>query len=244
MKNEKLLTAAIIGLCAIVGLAVLGNAYKFKYRNADTITVTGLGEQEFISDIIVWRGCLTQQSDAVEQGYAQLEANKQKVQQYLKNQGIATDQVVFMFVNVSQISEPIYSSGQYVGQKNTGYMLRQNFTVESGNVEAVENVSREISSLIAQGVNLESYAPEYFYSGLADLKLSLIETATQDARLRAAKIAQQADAKLAKLSSAKMGVFQITGSNTNEEFSAGGNFDSASKNKKARITMRLEYHLR
>lgn len=244
MKNERIYTAAILGLCAIVALAVLGNAYKFKYRNADTITVTGLGEQEFTSDIIVWRGCLTQQCASVEEGYARLEANKAKVQQYLNAKGINNDQVVFMFVNVNQMSEPIYSSGQYVGQRNTGYMLRQDFTVESSNVEAVENVSREISSLIAQGVNLDSYAPEYFFSGLKDLKLSLIETATEDARLRAEKIAEQSGAKLAKLSSARMGVFQITGSNTNEEFSAGGNFDSASKNKKARITMRLEYHLR
>lgn len=244
MKNERLFAAAIIGLCAVVGLAVLGNAYKFKYRNADTITVTGLGEQEFTSDIIVWRGCLTQQCDAVEQGYTQLEANKEKVQQYLKSKGIESSSVVFMFVNVNPTSEPIYSSGQYVGQKNTGYTLRQNFTVESGNVEAVENVSREISSLIAQGVYIESYAPEYFYSGLTDLKLSLIQTATEDARLRAEKIAEKSGAKLAKLSSAKMGVFQITGANTNEEFSAGGNFDSASKNKKARITMRLEYHIK
>ena len=41
-----------------------------------------------------------------------------------------------------------------------------------------------------------------------------------------------------------MGVFQITGANTNEEFSAGGNFNTSSKNKKARITIRLEYIVR
>lgn len=244
MKYEKIYTAAILGLFAVIALAVLGEAYKFKYKNADTITVTGLGEQEFTSDVIVWRAGLTQQATSVEQGYAQLEANKTKVQQYLISKGIEPSAVVFMFVNVNPTSEPFFSAGQYVGQKNTGYMLRQDFTIESSNVEAVENVSREISALIAQGVNIDSYAPEYFYSGLKDLKLTLIQTATQDAKLRAIKIAEQAGAKLGKLASAKMGVFQITGANTNEEFSAGGNFNSASKNKKARITMRLEYHLR
>ena len=41
-----------------------------------------------------------------------------------------------------------------------------------------------------------------------------------------------------------MGVFQITGANTNEEFSAGGSFNTSSRQKKARITMRVEYRVR
>ena len=55
---------------------------------------------------------------------------------------------------------------------------------------------------------------------------------------------KKSGAKLRKLKTARMGVFQITGANTNEEFSAGGNFNTSSKNKKARITMRLEYNIR
>ncbi len=45
-----------------------------------------------------------------------------------------------------------------------GYRLRQRFTVESSDVEKVETVSREISSLIAQGVSIEAYAPDYYYT--------------------------------------------------------------------------------
>ena len=40
-----------------------------------------------------------------------------------------------------------------------------------------------------------------------------------------------------------MGVFQITGQGSTEEDSYGGNFDIYSKNKTARITVRLEYEL-
>lgn len=43
---------------------------------------------------------------------------------------------------------------------------------------------------------------------------------------------------------ARMGVFQITGANTNEEFSAGGSFNTSSRQKKARITMRVEYRIK
>jgi uncharacterized protein len=40
-----------------------------------------------------------------------------------------------------------------------------------------------------------------------------------------------------------MGVFQITGQGSTEEDSYGGNNDTFSKNKTARITVRLEYGL-
>ena len=74
--------------------------------------------------------------------------------------------------------------------------------------------------------------------------MGLIETASADARLRAEKIAANAGAKIGRVASARMGVFQITGANTNEEFSAGGSFNTASRHKKARITMRIEYRVK
>ena len=47
-----------------------------------------------------------------------------------------------------------------------------------------------------------------------------------------------------QLLTASLGVFQITGANTNEEFSAGGSFNTSSRQKKARITMRVEYRIK
>ena len=102
----------------------------------------------------------------------------------------------------------------------------------------------KISSLIAQGVSIEAMQPDYYYTKLDDVKLSLIEKASADARVRAEKIAVNAGAKLGGVASARMGVFQITGANTNEEFSAGGSFNTSSRQKKARITMRVEYRIK
>ena len=97
-----------------------------------------------------------------------------------------------MFVNVNRQTESVYQDGRYVGDRFTGYELRQEFRIESTDVEAVESVSREISSLIAQGVRMDAEQPEYFYTKLSDLKLELIEEATADARARAEIIARNA----------------------------------------------------
>lgn len=239
--KSSIWTAAIIGLSAVLTAAVLGGAYKYKYRSENRIVVTGLGEREFTSDLIVWKGTLVEQAPAVESGYAALEANKRKVQAYLRQKGIADSSVLFMFVNVNRRTESVYQNGQYVGDRFTGYELRQEFKIESTEVEAVENVSREISSLIAQGVHMDAEQPDYFYTKLSDLKLELIEEATADAYTRADIIAREAGSSLGRLVGGRMGVFQITGANSNEALSAEGVYNSASKNKKASITMRLEY---
>ena len=242
MKNSKYI---LLGIAAVVCAIVLARAYTYKYRSQDTIVVTGLGETEFSSDLIVWSGTLTAEAQNVAAGYAEIEQSKQKVQKYLEDKGIPAAAVVFEFVNVDKQYTPVYNaSGNWAGQRFTGYQLRQRFTVESPDVEKVETVSREISSLIAQGVSIEAYAPDYYYTKLDDVKMGLIEKASADARMRAEKIAVNAGTKIGSVASARMGVFQITGTNSNEEFSAGGSFNTANRNKKARITMRIEYRIR
>ena len=235
----------IIGVAIIASAWFLARAYMYKYHAQETIVVTGLGETEFTSDLIVWNGYITAESSNVESGYAQIEASKKKVYDYITSKGIAPESVVFQFVNVNKQYESVYNSaGNWVGQRFTGYQLSQSFTIESKDVDAVENISREISSLIAQGVSIEARQPDYYYTKLDDVKLSLIEKASADARARAEKIAANAGAKIGRVASARMGVFQITGANTNEEFSAGGSFNTSSRQKKARITMRIEYRVK
>lgn len=236
---------AFIGIATIVAAAILARAYTYKYRAQDTVVVTGLGETEFTSDLIVWSGTLTAEAQNVAAGYAQIEASKAKVQAYLAQKGLPADAAVFEFVNVDKQFTAVYNdNGNWAGQRFAGYELRQRFTVESADVEKVETISREISSLIAQGVAIEAYAPDYYYTKLDDVKMGLIETASADARTRAEKIAVNAGTKIGRVASARMGVFQITGANSNEEFSAGGSFNTSSRNKKARITMRIEYRVK
>ena len=245
----------IIGVAIVISAWLLGRAYTYKYRSQDTIVVTGLGETEFASDLIVWNGEIVVETQDVASGYAQLERNKQKVLEFITSHGVAAEQltppgvtvkqVVFKFVNVHKQTEPVYSAnGNYAGQRFVGYRLSQAFSVESSDVDKVENISREISALIAQGISIEAYSPSYYYTKLDDVKLSLIEQASADARARAEKIADNAGTSIGRVASAKMGVFQITGANSNEEFSAGGSFNTSSRQKKARITMKVEYRVR
>ena len=45
----------------------------------------------------------------------------------------------------------------------TGYKLTQSVTVESKKVNLVEDVSRKITELITSDIEINSYAPSYWY---------------------------------------------------------------------------------
>ncbi|MBP3601653.1 MAG: SIMPL domain-containing protein, partial [Alistipes sp.] len=77
----------IIGVAIIASAWLLGRAYTYKFRAQDTIVVTGLGETEFASDLIVWDGEIVYETLDVATGYAQLERNKQKVLDFITSRG-------------------------------------------------------------------------------------------------------------------------------------------------------------
>lgn len=241
----KLAKYIIIAVAAVICAFVIARAYTYKYRAQDTIVVTGLGEAEFTSDLIVWNATITVDTQNIGGGYSEIKKAKEQVAAFIHKMGVPDQSVVFQFVNVNKTFDPVYNGeGNYAGQRFTGYAISQPFTVESKDVKLVEKVSREISSLIEQGITIEAGAPEYYYTKLDDVKLGLIEKASADARVRAEKIAKNAGTKIGRVASANMGVFQITGANSDEDYEAGGSFNTSSFNKKARITMRIEYRVK
>ena len=81
--NREHIKYAIIGIAIILSAYLLGRAYTYKYRSQDTVVVTGLGETEFESDLIVWSGVLTAEAAEAADGYRRIEQSKRKVSDYL-----------------------------------------------------------------------------------------------------------------------------------------------------------------
>ncbi len=238
-------TAAVIfGVAIVLASVFLANGYVERSRKQRTIDVTGLGTTDFTSDLIVWEGEVNVINSDLSSAYKELKSTKSKVREYLISKGIEKDEVVFAAVRSREKNKSIYNSeGNYVGEEFEGYVLEQSFTVESRDVEKVEGISRSITELLNEGMQLYSDAPRYYYTKLADLKLEMIAKATKDARSRAENITTNAGTDLGDVIEADMGVFQITGQNSNEEFSWGGTFNTSAKHKTATITVQLSYEL-
>jgi hypothetical protein len=215
-----------------------------KGKPDDTVSVIGLGEESFDSDLIVWRASFSRRSMELKDAYAQLNADIRKVKSYLKSRGISDDEMVFEAADISKEWSNIYDDEGNIRQTIfDGYSLIQSVKVSSKKVNVVEQTSRQVSELIDAGIELNSDAPEYYYTKLAQLKLKMIEAATKDAHERAAKIAENGGGSLGKLMFADMGVFQITAENSSEEYEWGGSFNTSSRRKTASVTIRLKYKI-
>lgn len=241
---KKNIPAILFALAIVIAAFILGNAVINRNRPQGTINVTGLGESNFTSDLIVWEGNFSRESQDLKTAYADLESDKKAVTTYLKSKGIPEDQLIFNAVSTNPQYQQNYSNdGRYLGQTFTGYQLNQSLKIESKEVEKVEKISREITELLNQGITFYSQNPRYYYTELESLKLEMIAKATEDATIRAERIAENSKGSLGDLISANMGIFQITGQNSGEDYSWGGTFNTADKNKTASITMKLIFEV-
>ena len=236
--------ALIFGIAIIVSSIFLGKAYKDRTKTDGEISVTGLGKTDFSSDLIVWEGSFGSQNKDLKQAFELLEKKKAIITQYLIKKGLNENELIYSAVSTDKRNKSLYSTdGKYIGEEFIGFELRQSVQIESKEVDKIEKISREITELLNQGVQFYSESPRYYYTKLADLKIEMISKATEDARLRAEKISEYSGGELGNLVSAKMGIFQITGQNSKEDYSWGGTFNTSSREKTASITMRLVYQV-
>lgn len=241
-KMKNYIASIVVAIAIIVGLFILGNAYKYKFKAGETITVTGLAEKNFVSDQIVWTGNYSRKMMDLKSAYALLKEDEGKIRMYLKNKGLTDAEMVFSAVSINKDFDEQYdASGRRTGSTFTGYNLRQSVTVDSKNIEKVEKISREVTELIESGIEFNSSSPSYFYTKLSELKIDLLAKASADAQQRAETIAKNANSGLGKIKKATMGVFQITGQNSDEDYSYGGVFNTSSKNKTASITIKIDF---
>jgi len=239
------LNAIVFSVAIVIAALFLGNAYKNKSNSKGIITVTGLGEKEFMSDLIVWEGKFSKENKDLKQAYSELEQDKKVIEDYLLANKIDSKDIVFKAVVTKQNTKKKYTNdGKFIGEEFIGYDLTESIQISSKEVEKVENLSRKITELLNKGIQFYSDPPRYYYTKLSDLKIELVSKATQDARLRVEKISEMSGAKIDKLEDAQMGIFQITGQNSDEEYSWGGTFNTSSKEKKASITMKLTYKIK
>lgn len=231
----------LIAVAIIVSTITLSDAIITRYSIDNGISVTGLGSRDFVSDLIIWQSSVSARASNLKEAYALIENRKQSVKEYLVKKGVKSNELEISSIDIEKEFQTMYESNGTSYSQFIGYKLTQRISVESGNVDLVEKISREISELIDQGIEIVTESPLYYYTKLSELKVEMIAQATADAKLRAEKIADKSDATLGSLKKATMGVFQIIGQNTDEDYESGGSFNTSSKNKTATITVRLEY---
>ena len=238
------LPALFVALAVIASSAILAYGFVFYKTSGDNdIKATGSASVDFESDLVVWRGNFSQEAATSRIAYEKIKNDADIVKDYLRKQGLSNSEIVFSSVDVTRTTEDRYNDeGKYIGSYYTGYKLTQSITVTSGKIDAVEEISRNISTLLESGVEFESWSPEYYKENLDDVKMELIGLATENAKERIDIMATGSGATLGRLKNSELGVIQITARNTGtSSYSYDGAFDTSSRYKTATITVRLDY---
>ncbi len=240
--SKFIIGSIVLGLALIIAFWIAGTSFKYRSKAGETIVVTGLAEKDFVSDLIVWNGYYSRKSLDLKSAYSSLKQDENSIRNYLKGKGIKDGELVFSSVVINkEFNSRTDELGRQTSQEFSGYNLSQTVKIESVDVSRIEQISREVTELIQTGIELNSSPPLYYYSKLSDIKIDLLGKASKDAKLRAESIASNAGASLGGLKKATMGVFQITGKNSNEDYSYGGAFNTSEKNKTGSITIRMEF---
>lgn len=251
MTRESFLKPVIMGIAIILTAFILGAAFKNRNVNLDSISVVGLGTRDFESDELSWSGKYSAKSMEAKDAYNMINEDREKVKTFFISKGFKPTEFAFGGVSFEKTFRTLTTEAKDGNTKSEqvfdGYTATQSISFSSHKdpalMKKIENVVDQTSELINSGIEFDADRAQYTYSDLPSLKHNLIEKASQDAKERAQKIVKTADGSLGKLKDASMGVFQITGKGVIEEDSYGGNNDTYSKNKTARITVRLTYTL-
>lgn len=244
MDKSKVIGQVVIAIAIVLVGYFFSSAWENTHYSYRTAAVTGLGKQDFTSDLIVWRTSFTRSAYNLQDANRLIKEDIKTVKDFLKENGISDSEISFTSLKINRNYKQLYNNeGNFTGSVFDGYNLFQEVIIESKNLTPVENTIIKVGDLIEKGIEFTAEEPDYYYTKLSDLKLELLKNATEDALKRAQTITQNAQSDIKELKGAEMGVFQITGQNSNEDFSWGGSFNTKAKRKTASVTVKLTFGL-
>jgi hypothetical protein len=217
-----------------------------------TIKVTGSARKRITSDLIQWRAVLEARAPDRTAAYKLLHDERDKAVAFLTAQGIAAGEIQPQSTTFEQEVETVEETKVLPGsvvptkiarQIAKGFVTREVIMVRSNDVGRIEKASREITSLLEQGVSITSEPPRYFYTRLGELKVEMLAAAGKDARARADNILRSAGgATIGKLITADLGIININPANSTET-SEEGNNDTSALDKDIITIVHAEFNL-
>lgn len=206
----------------IICVAILAYAYLSVKLEPKTLAVTGSARKAIVSDLVTWSGTVTAKDPNLVKAYDALKTGSDKVKTFLLTNQIPEADITLSAISTDRryhqevVHAPPASNGAPAAPATIMttdqvemYTLTQSIAISSPEVMKVPMVSRSVTSLIKEGVEIDSGAPSYLYTKLSELKINMLADATKDATARAEQIVNNANGRLGKLVEARMGVMQI-----------------------------------
>jgi len=245
-NQHNLLPAIILGGCLSVGLigasVVLSHGAQQVAAAREKITVKGTAEKSIRADKAQWSTYVSIRADNIAAGIPALQTAVDQVIARLT----ADDLVKTTDLQLADwTAEPIYQrlDNGYDGAV-IGYTLNRKIGIVLNDVNVPTQLNQRIEQLIQQGVTVSNGDTQYLVSNLEDIKLSLIGEATENAHDRAVEFAKSGGITVGTMQSASQGVFQIRAPLSTDESEYGGEYDTSTIDKIARVVVTVDYAIK
>ncbi len=232
MKN-KIIEAVILSVGVILlGLFIKQGIQSFHTLNR-VVSVKGLAEMEVNADRVIWPIVYKDVGNELNTLYENYSVKNQKVINFLINHGISRDEISTTSPKIVDLEAERYSSNNSLYR----YNLTSVITVSSDKVDLVRELLSQQGELMKQGVAVVGgdyeYNVQFMFTKLNDIKPTMIEQATKNAREAAMKFAEDSNSKLGKIKTANQGQFSIYDRDNNTPHI-----------KNVRIVSTVEYYLK
>lgn len=242
MPKEKLFDRpfvfpALILAFSVVFAAMIAAYAVFAIRGLDsTLSTTGSATELVKADTAKWRVSVYRAvpQSGIPGAYTQIAKDVAVVKAHFTANTIAAEKIVVG----ATVSDQIYTSDSNAPQL---FNVHAEVTVESNDVDKIEELSHTINLLLAKGVQVAPQQPEYYVSTLPELRITLLGKAIADAKARATQLAKNGDTAVGALKSASSGVVQVLAPNSTnvEDY---GSYDTSTIQKQVMVTTRATFY--
>ena len=211
MNNFGWLKTGMICLALIIAGFFIGNMHRIGKKYDRYVKVKGLSEREVKADLAVWPINITLTGNNLGVLRETIEKQNEAVYEFFISQGFDKKDLSRGSTNISDARANIYNSD--LRNVEYRYLAKSEFTVRTNDIERLQTALSESLELISKGILIGSkntWRPiEYIFTGLNDLKPSMIEEATKNAREVAEKFARDSNADVGDIRIARQGLFSI-----------------------------------
>lgn len=232
MKNLRI-EALILSLgFLLLGLFIERGFRSFAERDR-SVNVKGLAEMEVPANKVTWPLVYKSLGNNLNQLYDEIKRSNATITQFLKEKGLSEKEISINAPEIIDLQAERYGNDRASVYR---YNVTTVITVTSDKVDLVRGLISGQGELLKRGIAITSgdyrYNVSYEYTSLNEIKPSMIEETTKNAREAAEKFAKDSGSELGKIRHAYQGQFSINDRDPNTPYI-----------KKIRVVTTIDYSL-
>lgn len=215
-----------------------GYYYYHAKMNANSVVVKGLAEMDVKADLAIWDIKFVVTGNDVVTAQQEMARQTSVVENFLIKNGVAAGEINVGRLETNDLMANPYRTNT---DNNIRFILTQNISVKSTNVDNIAKVLNKSGELVAKGIIFNQdygYPVSYLFTKLNQIKPLMLAEATKNAKDAAEEFAKNSGSRVGRIRQANQGVFSIL---PREQTMTAAEMQQIEK--KVRVVSTIEYWL-